>query len=176
MNLLKSVIFVSILFANFVISYTAAQDANLRHNLDLDATNVYYPEEKIITAGQPSENDIAILKQAGVTAVINMRTEGEFQGFDEKVAVESNDMSYIHIPVAGAEGITKENAQKLDEALATLDGKVFIHCSSGNRVGGLFVLRAFYLQGKKIDEAMRIGEASGLTRLKPFVEAKIKQK
>lgn len=142
--------------------------------VDIQAINALYPSKNIITAGQPTENDITQLVQAGVSTVINMRTEGEYTAYDEKSVVEANRMSYIHIPVNGAKGMSKENAQKLDEAIAASKGRIFVHCGSGNRVGGLFAMRAFHIQGKSTDEAMAEGKKSGLTSLAPVVESQLK--
>jgi rhodanese-related sulfurtransferase len=51
------------------------------------------------------------------------------------------------------------------------DGKVLLHCASGNRVGAMLALRARWLQGKSADEAMAIGKASGMTGLAADVKA-----
>ncbi len=159
-----------LLFSSIVINVGAEP-------LALDAVNVRHPAADIITAGQPAQSDIAKLKQAGVTTVINMRTAAEYQGFDEKKAFAAEGINYVHIPVAGAQGMSRENAQKLDQALAQRNkGKAFVYCASGNRVGGLFALRAYYILEQSSEEAMRIGKAAGLTRLTPVVAAKLTAK
>jgi len=46
---------------------------------------------------------------------------------------------------------------------------VLVHCMSGNRVGALFALRAFWLQGMSAVEALAVGRRYGLTKLEPLV-------
>lgn len=140
--------------------------------LDIQAKNARYPSENIITAGQPTANDIKVLSSNKVSTVINLQTSGENKVFDEKTAVEGYGMSYVSIPVNGASGVTKENAKLLDKALNN-NSKVFVHCKSGNRVGGLFALRAFYIQGKSVEESISIGQSHGLTSLKPIIKDKL---
>jgi len=132
--------------------------------LKLD-TNVLQPSKHILVGGQPTEQDIEKLKAAGVTTIINLRTDKEDIGFDEASFVKQQGMNYIHIPVAGVKGITQENAIKLDQALKGNSGKTFIHCRSGNRVGGLFALRDYYLLNKNLEEAIQTGNSHGLTGL-----------
>ena len=36
----------------------------------------------------------------------------------------------------------------------------FVHCASGNRVGGLFAVKAFHLDGMNVEESMEIGTQS----------------
>lgn len=141
------------------------------NSLQLDAVNTKRQENNIITAGQPSEKDILTLKEAGVMTVINLRADGEDLGFDQKKVVENSGMTYIHIPVAGAAGMTKSNAEYLDKALAKNKGTIFVHCGTSNRVGGLLALRAYYLDNKNSEQAMEIGKASGLTGLESAVSA-----
>ncbi len=139
----------------------------------LDAINVRHPANNIITAGQPTVNDIKALKAAGVTAVINLRPKTERVNFDEKATVEALGMQYINIPVSGAKGLTKDNAKALDEILGKTQGTSFVHCGSGNRAGGLFAMRAFYFQDKSIDESLQVGENFGLTSLAPVVKVNL---
>lgn len=143
------------------------------NNFELEAINVLHPTKRIITAGQPTSKDIVRLKEAGVTVVINLRPESEEIDFDEKSIVESLGISYINIPVHGAKGITKENAKILDEILEKNQGESFVHCGSGNRVGGIFAMRAFHFQEKNIDESIQIGKEFGLTTLAASVRSSL---
>ena len=133
--------------------------------------NPRQPLENVLSGGQPSAEQLADAAEAGFTTVINLRMPGERGADDEATLVENLGMTYVHLPINGAEGITEENARALDEALAAADGPTMLHCGSGNRVGGLLALRAHYVNGLGIEEAIAYGKESGLTKLEPAVRA-----
>ncbi len=135
--------------------------------------NPKMPFENIVTGGQPSQADLALLKEEGVTTVINLRPSYEFDKFDEASAVESLGMKYVSIPVGSAKDISEDNASKLDAAIKDADGTVFVHCKSGNRVGALFSLRAYFVDGKSAEESLTLGKNAGLTSLQKKVEGVI---
>lgn len=126
------------------------------------------PEVNILTGGQPTNNAWQPLAKAGVTTVINLRSDAEMQGSNEAKLVTQQGMQYIHIPIAGAGDITPENAQRLQQALAQVDGKVLVHCASSNRVGALLALDAANSQTQ--DEALKYGRSAGLTSLEGTVK------
>lgn len=136
----------------------------------LSAPNEKRPMPQLITAGQPTEGDLAVLKSEGVDTVINLRGPNEELPFAEQAVVEALGLEYVHIPIAGASGLTRENAQQLHELLAG-DETVFLHCASGNRAGALMALREHYFNGATVEEALAIGRASGLSSLEPAVKA-----
>lgn len=121
-------------------------------------------DRQIVSSGQPDQEILSVAKDAGFVAVIDLRTESEDRGIDEPASVEALGMSYVSLPVAGAEGTNFDNAKKLDEVLSQYDGPVLLHCGSGNRVGALLALRAS-LNGASDEEAMAIGKLGGITRL-----------
>jgi Uncharacterized protein conserved in bacteria len=128
------------------------------------------PKPNWLCGGQPSEADFNAAKTAGFSAVINLRPGHRSPELREREVVEGLGMRYIEIPVAGAGDLTKDNAQKLDEALKQLgESKVVMHCASGNRVGALVALRAAWIQGKSNEEALAEGRAACLTKMEPMV-------
>jgi len=137
-----------------------------------DLPNRHDAIEGITTAGQPSAEALAAAAEAGYKTVIDLRSPTEDRGMDEAATVESLGMSYISLPVAGGDGVTYENASLLDELLGDASGPVLLHCASSNRVGALLALRA-RMHGADADEALELGLASGLSSLRPVVEAKL---
>lgn len=134
--------------------------------------NQHSPKEHIISGGQPTQQQLAALKAAGVKHVINLRTAGE-QGWDEAGYVQSLGMQYHAIPIAGAAGITDANAKALATLLNKLAGEAtLVHCASGNRVGALIALSAAE-RGQTVDEAITEGKRWGLTRLESAVRKQI---
>ncbi len=129
--------------------------------------------EGLILGGQPDRAALERAKELGITRVINLRAENEAGVAEEIPIVEELGMEYIAIPMSGAAGLTEENARRLDEALT--DAPTLLHCGSGNRVGGLLALRAFYVDGATPEEAMEIGRSSGLTGLEPHVASHLEE-
>ena len=75
-------------------------------------------------------------------------------------------MRYVHIPVADIRDLNAQNAQLLMKAIDEPGARpAIVYCASGNRVGALFALKAFYVDGETVDEAFVTGERAGLTRL-----------
>jgi len=123
-------------------------------------------------SAQPTAEALVKLPSAGVRTVINLRPAAETPDLDEKAVVEKAGMIYRSLPIAGAAGLTKENVAAFDRMMAEAgEGKVLMHCASGNRVGAMMALRARWLQGKSADEALEIGRNSGLKGLEGDVKA-----
>lgn len=129
--------------------------------------------EGVLVGGQPTAEQLAAARDAGYRTVINLRPFAEPGAAAEPGLVAELGLDYVLIPVAGAAGLTEANARRLDDALAAAEYPVIVHCASGNRVGGLFALRAFYLEGKSAEEALELGRDTGLTRLEPAVREKL---
>lgn len=127
----------------------------------------------VLTGGQPTAAHLDEARAAGFRTVINLRPADEpGQLADPRAEVEARGMTYVHLPVAGAAGVTLENARTLAAALAK-DGATpaIVHCASSNRVGALFALKARHLDGKGEEEAVEIGKRAGLTGLEAHVRS-----
>ncbi len=131
----------------------------------LSLKNAKQPYENIITGGQPSLADLRVLKSIGVVNIINLRTDGEFDDYDEAAEVKKLGFNYHVMPVSGRTGIILDNAKKLDELLKSADGLTLVHCASSNRVGALFAIRAASLYGKDTKQALSEGQKAGLKSL-----------
>lgn len=133
------------------------------------AVGAVQPVDGITSAGQPDEAAFRIFADSGYAAVIDLRTDGEDRGLDEKAFVQELGMDYVSLPI-GRDGISFENARALDELLNAYDKPVLVHCASGNRVGALLALRAS-LGGADDETAMALGRQGGLTGLEPKVRS-----
>ncbi|MDY6943447.1 MAG: protein tyrosine phosphatase family protein [Pseudomonadota bacterium] len=132
--------------------------------------NAKQPETGILTGGQPTAEQLDQAQAAGYKTIVNLRPAAEMKEWNEAQKVEQLGMKYVLIPVAGGADLSDTNTQALDAVLANPDNyPVMVHCASGNRVGALFALRAARIQGKDAEEALKIGEAAGLTGLAPVV-------
>lgn len=133
--------------------------------------NFAQPAAQHLTGGQPKKNEVAALAASGVDAVINLRSHAEMRDIHEAEWTTANQMAYYHIPIAGAQGLTKENVQIFHETLQnTSEQTVFMHCASSNRVGAMMALRAAWHQGASKAEALALGERYGMTSLRNRVE------
>ncbi|MCP4204134.1 MAG: hypothetical protein GY769_19640 [bacterium] len=123
------------------------------------------PWPGIITAGQPSKEAFEALRDAGVRTVVNLRVPSERGTRDEPAWLEELGLEHVSIPVNGAAGLSEEVARELDRVLAAAERPVLVHCGSSNRVGAVFALRAFHVEGKSPEEALEIGLSAGVTKL-----------
>ncbi|MDR7133629.1 uncharacterized protein (TIGR01244 family) [Lysobacter niastensis] len=138
-------------------------------SMQTSVPNLREPNDRLLTGGQPDAAAWKHLAADGVTTVINLRPDDEMAGRDEAAEVVAAGLSYRQIPVAGAAGITTENATALWTALAQAPGKVLVHCASGNRVGALLALGAVEQGGMDSEQALQFGKAAGLTGAEPRV-------
>ena len=138
----------------------------------INLPNGRVPFDSTLTGGQPTFDQLKKASETGFKAVINLRTDGELPDPEqESTWVEGLGMKYFHIPVTGAEGLTLENTKLFAEVLSKTENyPLIVHCKSGNRVGALFALKAFHIDGKNIEEALLIGESAGLSSLASAVK------
>ncbi len=122
-----------------------------------------------LLGGHPEPAELQAAAKAGYETVINLQGDNEPGVAEERDEAQKLGLTYVSIPVHGPSGLTKDNAEALDHALAQAKGPAIVHCASGARVSGLYTLRAYYVQGKSVDEAIAEGKKAGLNRLEPLV-------
>ena len=122
--------------------------------------------------GQPTTADLARLQAQGVHTVIDLRGEAENRGYDEAAAARHLGLTYVALPIAGADAITPANAAALRALLDEHGDGVLLHCASGNRVGALLALDGLRA-GQPREQALALGRKAGLTSLEPAVVEKM---
>jgi len=122
-----------------------------------------------LLGGHPEPDALRAAAQAGYHTIINLQGENEPGVAEERDEAKALGLTYVSIPVRGPSGLSKENAEALDHALAKAKGSSIVHCASGARVSGLYTLRAYYVQGKSPEQAIAEGKKAGLNRLEPLV-------
>lgn len=97
----------------------------------------------ITTSGQPSEGQLADIRDLGVTHIINLGPHHNTGALpDEPGTVAGLGMTYVYIPVE-FEAPTDENFEAFETALARLaDTKVHVHCIYNARVSAFFFRHA----------------------------------
>ncbi|MEM7608163.1 MAG: sulfur transferase domain-containing protein [Myxococcota bacterium] len=122
-----------------------------------------------VTGGQPTAAHLDAAVEANIQTVISLRREDEAGVAESSEAVRARGMHLVSIPVAGAGGLTEANARAVGEALASSEGPALLHCGSGNRAAAMIALNEFYAHGAAPLDALRCGEALGLTSLRDAV-------
>ena len=127
------------------------------------------PFDGVLVGGQPTRDQFEEAQAAGFRTIINLRGIGEVGTDVEPGLVAGLGMTYHHLPINGAAGITFDNAEALDKLMGTSEGPIMVHCASGNRVGALFALKAYRMDGKSAQDALNQGLRAGLTSLEGYV-------
>ena len=142
---------------------------------DVVEAGAVQPVDGVTSAGQPSADALKVFSDSGYVAVIDLRGESEDRGMeDEQAVVEEIGMDYVAFPIASRDGISFQNAERLDALLEQYDGPVLVHCASSNRVGALLALRES-MNGASDEEALEYGREGGLTGLEDVVRERLEE-
>ncbi len=97
--------------------------------------------DTVATAGQPTEEELATVAQAGFEVVINLALhDAEYSLPDERQSVESLGMRYVHIPVAWERPL-RVDLERFFEVMDELTGRrIFVHCAANKRVSVFIAL------------------------------------
>lgn len=115
----------------------------------------------VVTGGQPTAEQLEALSQVQGSIVLDLRDPMEPRPVDEAALARQLGLEYVNIPVrAGA-----LDDQILERVLGLLrsagDRTVFVHCGSGNRVGGALLPYLILDHGMDeedaVEQAMRVG-------------------
>ena len=92
--------------------------------------------DKTLVSGQIAPEEVAALKDLGVTLIVNNRPDGEDVGQPEsddiEAAARAAGIDYRHVPIA--RGLGPSDIEAMREAMhSTGEGKMFAFCRSGNR-------------------------------------------
>jgi len=128
----------------------------------------------LLFGGQPTKEALQALAAQGYHTIVNMRGTEEMD-WDEKALVESLGMKYVAIPMAyPIEEIPDAWVQEFDRLMKDPEAKpMLLHCSSGNRVGGLYGVWLAEKKGVGRARALDLAAAAGMTRMRPVVEERL---
>jgi uncharacterized protein (TIGR01244 family) len=131
--------------------------------------NLRHPRASLYTGGQPAPEAWRPLAEAGVGTVVNLRPASEQADRDEGGEVRAAGMTYVGLPIAGAESLGPDAAAALWRVLGEAHGDVLLHCGSGNRCGALLALAEAWHGGSSPAQALSLGRQAGLSGLEPDV-------
>ena len=105
--------------------------------------NLIQIDSNTLTAGQPTEEQLADVAQEGCKLVINLATfDPRYSLTDEEETCNSLGMSYVNIPVDWASP-TVEDYQAFKVAMIkAADQKILIHCAANYRVTAFYSVYA----------------------------------
>jgi len=124
-------------------------------------TNACQPLPTLLTGGQPSPADLQSFQASGGGIVLDIRDPMEPRPFDEPATAARLGLDYVNVPVTAGTLDDSTLERILDVLRGAGDRTVFVHCVSGNRVGGAQLQNLMLDQGLEEDDAvgqaMRVG-------------------
>lgn len=124
--------------------------------------------DRLYIGGQPTEQGFKDMAAAGVTLVVNLRTDYEMNNrdivpFDEAALVKSLGMTYVHIPSGGPDTpYSPEMVSEFASAVGATEGKVLLHCTVAWRASHLFTAYLHRYAGLTLNEAVSHGREINL--------------
>jgi protein tyrosine phosphatase (PTP) superfamily phosphohydrolase (DUF442 family) len=110
--------------------------------------------ETLATAGRPTEEQLALLKEAGYAVVINLALPNQPHALlNEAEVVAGLGMEYINIPVLFNSPTADDLERTMDALDAHADQKVFLHCMANYRVAVFVYLYRVLRLGVPREEA-----------------------
>ncbi len=131
-------------------------------------------DDSISVAPQISVEDVAAIKAAGFTAIVNNRPDdeeaGQISGEAIREAALAAGLTYTAIPITHA-GFSYPQIEAMAEVLAGAQGPVLAFCRSGTRSCNLWAL-AQARNGADADELIAKGAGAGynLDGIRPLLD------
>ncbi|HET7292916.1 MAG TPA: protein tyrosine phosphatase family protein [Vicinamibacteria bacterium] len=123
----------------------------------------------VAAAGQPSREGLEGLARLGFRTVVNLRREDEDGVKDERAIVEAQGLRYVSVPITAA-SLTRDDVAAVAKVLEDPEtGPVLLHCTTSNRVGGVWALIEA-ARGRPLEDAITEGKKAGL-RGEAMIEA-----
>jgi len=144
-----------------------------------DARNFRQVDDSLLTAGQPSEAQLADAASQGVRVVINLalHDDSRYSLKDEAGCVRQLGMEYIHIPVQFKAPTEEDLLAFIDAMDAHREDKMLVHCAANYRVTaflGLYrVIRDGWPAEKAFEPMRTVWEADDIW--KPFIAEMLKK-
>lgn len=148
---------IPLLLAALVLGVTASSSARE----DPPIANASEPEEGVLFGGQPSEEQLAALAEAGYT-ILDLRMPQEDRGYDEVALAKKLGVEYHNLPVGAGTLGEAATYERFFELFEDAERPVAVHCASGNRVGGLYYAYLVARRGVSREEALEKARANGL--------------
>ena len=151
---------------------TTQNTLNIEAIQNAEIRNLNHPQGAVFSAGQPTQEQLSTLGNAGIKHVVSLRTAGEIDWNEQEYVESLGGVTYHNIPIDGVGAINAVNAASLQSLLKSFgDEPVLLHCGSSNRVGALVAISEAQENGADADAAVEEGKRWGLTGLEPTVRS-----
>ena len=108
----------------------------------------------VATAGQPTEQQLPLLKAAGYQVVINLAPHTAENALpDEKMSVESLGLEYVHIPVNYNQPTIEDFDRFCTSMEENTQKSIFVHCAANCRVSAFMYLYRRLHEGLSDEQA-----------------------
>lgn len=123
-----------------------------------DAYQFRQVDDKLSTAGQPTEEQLADAARIGCAVVINLALHNDprYSLADEAGLVRSLGMEYVHIPVQFAAPTEADLLAFFDAMAAHANDSVLVHCAANKRVTAFLGLYRVIRQGCAVEPAFAL--------------------
>ena len=128
---------------------------------ELGSTKNVHTLGNTVFAGQFQQDDIATLKEAGITQIISLRKNDELD-WNEAEAVTAAGLKHAAIAFTAPGELTDEMFKQLRDLLGEEEGKTMMHCGGGNRVGAVWIAHRVLDDGVELEAAIEEAKTIGL--------------
>ena len=116
----------------------------------------------LFLAGQPTKDDIEVIKQQGIKRVITLRQNNEVD-WDESAQFKAAGIEFAAIPFGAPDTLTDDVFASVRKQLQESAGQpTLLHCGSANRVGAVWMVYRVLDQGVDLDVATKEAKVVGL--------------
>ena len=159
---------IACLAAALLSTSLAATDPALRTAVKVEGFKDLFRTGDFFISGQPTLEELRWLKAAGVTLVVNMRTEAENKeftatAFNEENAVKELGLAYAWLPVGTKESYSPQTVDGFAALLSGNTGKVLLHCASAGRATHLWIAFLARHCGFEVNDAALVGRQMKFT-------------
>ena len=147
---------------SLIVSPTFGSDPDPVKKAELGGVQVVYKCGDLWMASQPSEADLKLMAELGVTCVVTLRTDEEVS-WNEAGLTESLGMEFRKIPFSSIESLTDEVFANARKVIAEKKGKpLFLHCGAAVRVAAVWAAYRVLDEGVAMEKALKEAEPMGL--------------
>jgi uncharacterized protein (TIGR01244 family) len=117
--------------------------------------NARVVDERLITSGQPSEDQLRAAAAVGIDTVVNLAPHDAGNALpDEAGVVRALGMTYHHLPVVFANP-TEGDFAAFEQVMAELppESRTLVHCAANFRVSAFYGLYAMKHLGWSVEQA-----------------------
>ena len=104
-----------------------------------DIFNFVQLDDRVATSGQPTEQQLGLIKEAGYTTIINLAPKSHENALgNEDELLQALGIRYFHLPVVFTNP-TRDDFERFVETFESCDDeRVWVHCAANMRVSAFF--------------------------------------